>query len=391
MKKKLLVVAGSGASVEFGMPSVKEVNKILNDHLLKYISNKDKTESIYEYFKNIVATDDFEEIIYFINLLSSLLDTTNPINSFIERSKLPDLTFYSNVKVLDSHILRNAGSLMLESLVDTFRNKCRNVTTTHSKDFEKTRLFFSKLQNDFSLGILNLNYDNILYESIPGLYTGFDHNTGKFQPKGVLNRKEFDFIYHMHGSVHFNLKGSETEMHEIFWENKLEAFFEQDAFGRSPHLSKERIDIPNSAFIAGYGKPHQIQRYPFRIYYSKLDSLVNEADAFLFLGYGFKDLHINSAFQDNINSSKPVVIITYNNCESERLPWRDDEWSKNVIDMFKRDPETFGTEISQTRKIQGFCANLMEKSTAGGFTINIWHHGFLNSCDNYEIIQKALQ
>jgi hypothetical protein len=77
-------------------------------------------------------------------------------------------------------------------------------------------------------------------------------------------------------------------------------------------MTKEGPTFPTSSLIAGWGKTVQIQRYPFRTYYSELDRLIYEADCLLCLGFGFGDSHINFAlgrYRDNRN--RRVVLVDW--------------------------------------------------------------------------------
>lgn len=104
------------------------------------------------------------------------------------------------------------------------------------------------------------------------------------------------------------------DIHEILWQPDIEVAFAPNAFGRSEHLTAGG-SFPTSVIIAGYSKTTQISlRRPFRTYYSELDRLVEECDAVLFAGYGFRDEHLNVAFEGffHDNRRRPIAIIEKN-------------------------------------------------------------------------------
>jgi NAD-dependent SIR2 family protein deacetylase len=55
-KKKLLVLAGAGASVDFGMPTVNDVSKILSDATRgRFPLLFDQSRGLFEYFEDQLA------------------------------------------------------------------------------------------------------------------------------------------------------------------------------------------------------------------------------------------------------------------------------------------------------------------------------------------------
>src|SRR6185312_9654531 len=149
----------------------------------------------------------------------------------------------------------------------------------------------------FDVGIITLNYDNVFTRARPGLHTGFDA-TGLFNPLSVLDRKDWGFIYHLHGSVHFAMTGVPHDMHGITWTTAPAKNHTAHAFGRDWQDSMEGTSYPRSPFVAGYGKTQQILRQPFRTYFAQVSRLAHEADSLLFIGYGFGDFHLNSVFSE---------------------------------------------------------------------------------------------
>lgn len=87
LKKKLLITVGAGASVEFGMPSVLAVDKILDARAASLFPlAADPTSNLYAFVRDAIAayyakhpkpamakTVNFEEVLYQLNLAAPLL------------------------------------------------------------------------------------------------------------------------------------------------------------------------------------------------------------------------------------------------------------------------------------------------------------------------------
>jgi hypothetical protein len=393
-KKKLLIIVGAGGSVEFGMPCVSRVNQILSDALNQYIYIKDSPMSLYQWIQDLAPTIDFEEILYRFSQLESLLSSNNALNPLIDNSLLPQITnvLLQKEGSLNSDALRISGSMMHDSLVNEFRNRARSLLQNHSHELNKAQEFFKQLGRHFSIGVINLNYDNVLLHALDFPFTGFDRNNGSFLPNRVLNRRSYNFLYHLHGSVHFDLRGSRMNMHEIYWNNDLEGNFSQNSAGRSSDVSMEQFRIFNSAFIAGYGKNIQLQRYPFRIYYSMLDKLIERADSILFIGYGFKDEHLNSAFHRVRSDKKKIAVITRSDDNTNPMAFRSDEWSTSFLKTVHANSHDFNASNGRFRPlVRDLRPNALERSTNPEYPRAIWHHGFLKACDEPDAIMRELK
>ena len=79
-------------------------------------------------------------------------------------------------------------------------------------------------------GVYNLNYDNVALTASPGAYVGFDEN-GQFDAAEVQARRDWDFIYHLHGCVHHTLQG--VFANSMGWQKDLSGVFDDGSGGRS--------------------------------------------------------------------------------------------------------------------------------------------------------------
>ena len=400
-KKKLLIVIGAGASKEFDFPLADEVSVLfrrwklrkIKDGIVLYNEIEEKIQNYYNLNSkegSSVKKTNYEEILYILYYLDTLLDTSNyqnPILAFIK------LSFFANIEnKLSQYDFSNYSSLLIDTLLKYFRDKCKRISIEHADELDRVRLLLKKISTKYEIGIISLNYDNIFYQAKPDLFTGFDLS-GKFQPLDVLKRQEWNFIYHLHGSVHFNMKGYENDLHKIFWENNLDANFSQNSFGKDLISTQEGIGLPNSVIIAGYEKANQIQRQPFRTYYSILDKLIHETDKFLIIGYSFADFHVNNALElIKENGKRNVVIINYSDDNQNPTAFRHDNFTCN---LFKTIPANGDKMCTKNFDIPPIIAELkknkeFEISKNKNYPLSIWHNGFMEICNNIDKLLDEL-
>lgn len=314
--KKLLIIIGAGASLDFGMPSVRQIDELFEKWAKEnFPLLDDPNKSLYTWVKEnlhayasqnsqnrIDAIVNFESLLYTIQSLSAISNDiywkhcNYKLNPFIELKEFPKIRSFRTEKVADGNDFHFLQSFLVDKLLDHMRKKCQTLVKDKTKEIKKLRKFLTSLKNEFEIGFINLNYDNVILTALPDLKTGFNNQTGKFD-RDSLHNPSWNFCYHIHGSVHFDMKGGDrVEMHKILWNKDLTSQFSQNSSGRSSNYTSEGLQHLNSSIIAGLDKTNQLLREPFGPYYMKLDQLVHESDSVLFIGYGFSDLHLNSVF-----------------------------------------------------------------------------------------------
>lgn len=411
MKKKILIVAGAGASLEFGMPSVSEIDSLFSTWSTDfYCLSDDPTKSLYTYVRDGIAnyykkcpkaglakSINFEETLYTLMQLAAIKGDDlckNPLNAFCNLTKFPSIHKFKHKHDLPTGFdFYHLASHLVDKLLEELRSRCKEVQTSKKPEFMKLSKFMTSLSNDFEVGIITPNYDNLFKQALPSLETGFDEGSGLFHPEKLYRNTNWGFCYHIHGSVHFDQFGSKYDMHEIGWQSSLDATFKQNSSGRSSQLTMEGLSLPTSVIVAGYDKSNQIKRNPFRTYYSQLDRFALEADAVLFLGYGFADLHLNTCF-DRIRDDKrrPVVVIDYAGDDQDPMQFRRDDWSHNLYQTIPFNAHTMSykdysiaVSIGEIKDEKEF-----EVSKDHEHPLAIWYNGFLEACENYDKIKAHL-
>lgn len=407
-KKKLLVLAGAGASVDLGMPATQQIHDLFQSwaqyefplaekcesNLYSYI-----TEQITEYYnKNqkdgLRKKVNFEETLYVILQLSKCIadnNFTNPLLAFISCRETPPVYHHGAKSRVDGFLLYWLAATLIDKLLDYFRNKCKAVDC-ESENFKKHISFWNKLHRDYSLGIYNLNYDNLILQALPEIETGFSKPSGLFNPRALMHAISWNFCYHIHGSVHFDMRNSNS-MHRIYWQHDLNTQFAQNSIGRNAQATQEGYDFPTSVIVAGYEKLHQIRREPFRSYYNCLERAIFEADAILLVGYGMADEHINGIFEEYFekNPRKPVLIATLSEANHDPIPFRCDPWIDNLCKIFHVNAHDFSCKgHSAPADIYSLKRKNLCEINIKNESIAVWHNGVLGLADHYQVVQEHL-
>ncbi|MBS3025195.1 SIR2 family protein [Acidiphilium multivorum] len=297
------------------------------------------------------------------------------------------------VKPVDGGVLRGLSNLLMDHLADHFVDACKLASTNKATEIGHLGNFLRALRKEFDIGIVTLNYDDIFTQATSGLDTGFN-SSGDFEPLSVLTHREWNFIYHLHGSIHFAMTGTpDDRLHGISWRQSPGKDHFIHSTGRSAQNSMEGILYPTSSIVAGFGKTQQILRQPFRTYFAKVNQLVHEADSFLFLGYGFGDLHLNAAFSEARNRPRPTLIIDWANNTQDPLPFRQDNWSYNLFTTLPYDAHKMsapGMKIPANIKTLK-ANNEVECSNNPDYPLAVWYNGMLEACKNASALLPYLR
>lgn len=356
-KEKLLIIAGAGASVSFDMFSSSDIESMFEANGPTKIKVRNHPESLYKYIKQgllryhrnrktmngkVISKKErdkisvyFEEVVYqLLNIYSMQADHhKNGATAFFDLKKMPLKIGHKKVNAYDYY---NEANTLVADLLDKMREKCSALSRSKITSLKSLLLGLDK---EFQLGVVNLNYDNILYQCMPSkTEIGFD-NTGSFNPDLVLNNTEWNFFYHLHGSVHFYYDNFEIKFAK---KCTLKTAVNSNKARYSHEETTEGFPILTSPIIVGYGKAWQIQREPYLFYYNDLARRINEADKILFIGYSFGDLHLNKLIQMSLRhqKKKKIVIIDYAQ-QGNGILHRQDNWSSEIFKIMRLDASEF--------------------------------------------------
>ena len=252
---------------------------------------------------------------------------------------------------------------------------------SHSPGFSDYTEFFLRLREHFDVGIYNLNYDTVARTAWPDAFSGFDQ-WGNFNPLAVAQRREWGFIYHLHGSVHHCISHSVARPWIVWKDNLEEQFTDRGVPGAD--VGQDFRSIPLTTLISGGFKLDQILAEPYQTFYSTLVQHVHEASAIVLVGYGFGDIHVNRAIQNRFEISHsgarpcPKVLILEKSSPQRYRTGRLEVfefWSRHVKHTLKtsfHDGSKF--QLEDDRRVE----DLMEKDECEVDVKNrtaIWHGG----------------
>jgi hypothetical protein len=229
------------------------------------------------------------------------------------------------IKVMDQF------SRLLEGLARHMRAQSQRLDSADTPKKGKYGKLLGGLREKFDVGVYNLNYDTAALGALPGAYTGFDKN-GVFEPRAVHERDRWDFVYHLHGSVHHSLDRRFGD--KIVWRRStLEGEFYDGPEGRRSDSRSDGIKLPRTTLVAGGFKLDQLLVEPFRSFHASLVGHVYAANAILIGGYGFGDAHVNWSLRNRLSTpnTRPPVMVLHRACDkTDPMKYRGDMWAKEL-------------------------------------------------------------
>ncbi len=398
-KKKLLIIAGSGATIEYKMPSVSAIHGSFLDicderFLFQDIPDQNLYKFLYDSLEqhwkdskpsNYNIKPSFEDVLYLIFSLTSY-------NPFFVLEKIPTLRNSNKNNNFDHRKTRGAlqdlSQFLIDKLLLDIRQKCIDVGNESHREIES---FYENLSESYLVSTVTTNYDNILYRSSGNKLTGFIDSNGTFNEGLIIERQEWPCFVHLHGSIHFNMKSIRKNLHEIHWQNELDKKFNGNSSGRNLQFSNEGITFPKSNIIAGYGKTVQNLHHPFRTYYSELDRLVYESDAILFIGYGFADNHLSSAFSNYYDKrNRKVVIIDFADENMTMASGSNSDEHPNILVARKYLPTIFDRSKAP-QSIYNYKSEMkFDRSIDNSKRMSVWYNGARRAYERIDLIMKEL-
>jgi hypothetical protein len=405
-RTKLLVILGAGSSLPCGVPGVEDINTQMKiwsrewKHLPTFPNGtgrgvfNDLWNILEQYYNrnprpHLGISLNFEKVLGemtalaswvspspFGNALSEAVKDSTTSDQFTWPSAAPDGAYFFRQLILEQ------TSYLLDRLAKYMRHHSRTVTSD-DKNFVRFRQILDTLASEFDLGVYNLNYDDLAVRAMPRFFTGF--TDGNFDGKGVAMRGEWNFVYHIHGSVHYSL--SDLFGRGMTWRSDLSGGF-NDSDHAFPYMASGFKPILPTTLIAGGFKLDQLLADPSQSFYASLIRHAHEADAILIGGYGFGDHHVNRALQNrcdlapyNPSSRPPVVILTKTNPSIGWTANRPDLWAWELTHALNT---RFGNDV-QTPSFQQLVEhNHFEIDMHN--RVAIWHGGFVEAATRLDAI-----
>lgn len=392
-KKKLLVILGAGSSIGIGMPSVATLDDRFKTWSAAWSAQHGGWPDYFEVLWQAVETYqkagkpalrpalNFEKALGDMVALSQWMVPAPYGNSLRQiacnGAPPPGLCFPCPDRYGPSVTISDQLCHLLVELAKHIRLLSRGIDGT-KPSAQRYGTFISALHDEFDVGVYNLNYDTCALVAWPDAFTGFN-DTGTFAPIEVYDRRDWGFIYHLHGSVHHSLGDPFGD--QICWRQDLAGEFHDGHPGRSDDERSNGKSFPKTTLIAGGFKLDQLLVEPFHSFYAALVRHVYEADAILIGGYGFADEHVNRILRNRLTSAAtnqrpPLMVLDRASDKTDPMACRDDLWchefhrATGVDGSFFREPGH--TSWPNPREL----ADRAAFEVASGHRVALWHGGF---------------
>lgn len=266
-----LIILGSGASVPFGLPSMWT----LGDHIKNNCHFTDP--------------DDKNQFSDFVDLF----DKTNDLESTL-------LNLPLRAKVLDE-IVRKTWELVNHADIKAYEGLITGIT-----EFPLVKLIDHLLETaNRKLSIVTTNYDRL------GEYAA------SFAKAVICTGYAQNYIGHFSSSIHLNnlatLQGYKGQVNIWKVHGSLDWFkTEQENIVQLPL----RHNIPDHftplIVTPGLSKYAETHYEPYRTIFTQADNEIEAARAYLCIGYGFNDAHVQPKLINEIRNGKPIIVLTKN-------------------------------------------------------------------------------
>jgi SIR2-like domain len=436
MKKKLLVILGAGSSSALGFPSVQCLDPLMaqwGSEWAKSWETGDHFDELWQsaetYYKrgptgprpvlnfervlgDMVAMAHWMEAPPWGNtLMQAACDGVPPPRMTFRHQSLPDTveevtgipvnslgdecdgTESGDEEVAPSEgltgkygayiELMSEYSFLLGKLARHMRAESEKPDSANTTPKDKYRNLLAGLRERFNVGVYNLNYDTAALDALPGAYTGFGE-TGSFEPSIVHERREWDFVYHLHGSVHHSLNCRYVG-DKIVWRPSLDAEFFDDPEGQWTDKLSEGRRFPRTTLVAGGFKLDQLLVEPFQSFHASLVRHVYAADAILIGGYGFGDAHVNWALRNRFGGttarpSVPVMLLALADDRTDPMAFRNDDlWAIEVCRTFGANGHSFVEPDHSSPPVPADLASRGAFEVDTHHRVAIWHGGFIEA------------
>jgi hypothetical protein len=297
----------------------------------------------------------------------------------------PHLTFPSPENYGPAVDVKDQLEYLLIELAGHLRGLCRALDPS-TESVRKYAALLDGLRGTFDVGIYNLNYDSVSLTAWPDAYTGFGIRRA-FEARSVHDRRDWSFIYHLHGSVHHSLTWRFGD--RIEWWRDLGGTFNDGQPGYSTDVRTDGKSFPKTTLVAGGFKLDQLLVEPFHTLHATLVRHIYEADAILIGGYGFADVHVNRALRNRLDREAaddrpPVMILDQANDKTEPMTLRGCRWARELSNTLSTNGDTFREPGHRAPPVPVELAARRAFEVSAAHRVALWHAGFVDAASRLD-------
>ena len=318
-KRRALILAGAGASVDFGAPSTAALTKnikkrVLDDAWMKDCGGDRAYQEIHDFLTRYLLGGacevNFEHVYHCAH---ELLFTFQPDPGAANEYRPLLVPFIERRFTADERALQALATRIEEFIFAKLATVCDK--PEHS--LESLTTFVSRLRMDHVTRIYTTNYDDLLLQAAPDLYTGFEPALSpepkRFDAERFWRASDDDCVFHLHGSVHLGFpvpSSRDTDLGTLCWFDDRAEASKHSSYGGSGERRMDGSEVNRTALITGLDKLSRLQNPPFSHYYASMARDALTADIIYVIGSGLGDLHINTWLRDaRRRKPKPSLVF----------------------------------------------------------------------------------
>lgn len=259
-----LVILGSGSSIPYGIPSMYDLGECLKSNIA--LDGKDDIAQFELFKQNLEISKDLEKALEGVN------PSKNVLNAIIQQT-------WNCINALDlkayEHLITGCDfplTELIKHLISTTKKQLSIITTNYDRIAEYAASFAGAL-------ICNGQQQN---------YYGY--STGDTEVNSITGYGGLVKLWKVHGSLDW-FKSSDGMNVQLPLRHNIPSLFTPSIV--TPGLSK-------------YSETH---KEPYRTILTKADSEIKNANAYLCIGYGFNDEHVQPLLIQGIKSGKPIIVL----------------------------------------------------------------------------------
>lgn len=318
-KKRVMVLVGAGASLEFGAPCTTQLTEIIeqkvgDDRWMQKCGGDAAYRKILKtlsgYLQGGSCAVNFEHIYHCAH---ELLFTFEPTSTTVNEYRPILWPFIRRRIEIDEGALQALVKYMAKLIFEELSAICDEP----KEDLGLLASFLKRLRKDHITRIYATNYDDFLLQAAPDLYVGFDstqdHDPRLFDRRAFWQATDSDSVFHLHGSVHlaFDNSSQDTDLGDLHWFDKRATALRHSSYYGSGERRMDGSKIVRTAVITGLDKLSLLQQRPLSHYYACMARDAMTADVIYVIGYSLGDLHLNTWLAEarRMNPVPPLVFV----------------------------------------------------------------------------------
>jgi hypothetical protein len=377
-KKRVPVLLGAGASVEYKAPTTDQLTsaierEVIGDPWMKTAGGDAAFATIKTRLKAYLRRPGIVNFEHIYHCAHELIFAFPPTPGAIDEFRPLLFPFLD-----ESGIPQEALQALVKKMAEVIFTEVSAACDRNPLSLRPLADFVTSLRADHITRIYTTNYDDFLLQAVPDLYTGFEATPSRspehFDSNQFWHKEDWASAFHLHGSVHMGFAAPHVtsgDVGELFWFDDRATALKHASFSGGIRASLRmdgRSYVPSAAVI-GLDKLSLVQQRPLSDFYSALARDAMLADLLIVIGSGLADLHLNTWLAEarSRTPKPPLLFVDYwpNGFEHDTYF----EVERKTIELFHRLQVHISERMRGTRIGIGW-------TLADDRTSAIWDKGF---------------